>query len=182
MSSIFFLSRLAEMDVGGGETELSKMRSWARTGARSPVSQPFFVFLFHTQFPQPLIPSPTVPLTLLTPDLLLFHTRFPAVFSVESLRKFFLFNSCFFFWNVIQIKFLPLSSLRKAPLGESGILPHLLLGLGKSLSVLRVCSLKRQYLRMDNRRVEAPVAAHRSQACCGHVGGLTGGVKTKCRR
>lgn len=51
------------------------------------------------------------------------------------------------------MRFLPLSSLRKAPLGESGIRPHLLLGLGKSLSVLRVCSLKRQYLRRDSRRV-----------------------------
>lgn len=53
------------------------------------------------------------------------------------------------------MKFLPLSSLRKAPLGESGILPHLLLGLGKSLSVLRVCSLKRQYLYMEKRHMEA---------------------------
>lgn len=51
-----------------------------------------------------------------------------------------------------QTKSLPLSSLRKAPLGESGILPHRLLGLGKSLSVLRVCSLKRQYLHRDEAR------------------------------
>lgn len=51
-----------------------------------------------------------------------------------------------------EAKSLPLSSLRKAPLGESGIRPHRLLGLGKSLSVLRVCSLKRQYLHRDKAR------------------------------
>ena len=48
-----------------------------------------------------------------------------------------------------------MSSLRKAPLGASGILPHLLLGLGKSLSVLRVCSLNRQYLPINKRHMEA---------------------------
>ena len=45
---------------------------------------------------------------------------------------------------------LPPSSLRKAPLGESGILPHLVFGLGKSRSVVRVSSLYRQYLHRDN--------------------------------
>lgn len=41
---------------------------------------------------------------------------------------------------------LPPSSLRKAPLGEGGILPHLLIGLGKSRSVVLVSSLYLQYL------------------------------------
>lgn len=77
------------------------------------------------------------------------------------------------------MKVLPLSSLRKAPLGASGILPHRLLGLGKSLSVLRVCSLNRQYLREHQRHVDAALVSSVSKVCCGRVRALTEGARTE---
>lgn len=139
---IFFLSRLAETDASGWRWD------WA-AGALPLIRFPnetiqishFSAFLSHPIFlPLPHLISPLKPFILSPPliihaGLLLLRTRFPA-FAMLSLSE-------------SQIKFLPLSSLRKAPLGESGILPHRLLGLGKSMSVLRVCSLNRQYLHRD---------------------------------